>query len=84
VQIAAPGMAMALTATGTTFDAEGTSVAAAYVSGVVGLMLGANPSLTPTRVSEILVATGTPEPGLDVGSGRLVNVRAALAAALSG
>jgi thermitase len=84
VQIAAPGTARALTPAGTPFDAEGTSVAAAYVSGVVGLMLSANPALTPQRIDEILVATGTAEPGLDVTSGRLVNRQAAVAAAYAG
>jgi subtilisin family serine protease len=83
VELAAPGSATALSPTGKPFNAVGTSVSAAYVSGVVGLMLSANPSLTPERVSEILDATGKPEPGLDVGSGRLVNLRAAVAAAHS-
>jgi subtilisin family serine protease len=84
VEFAAPGSAKALTVAGKTFEAEGTSVAAAFVSGVVGLMLSANPSLTPRRVNEILVATGTPEPGLDVGSGRLLDLPAAVAAARVG
>ena len=66
------------------FDAEGTSVAAAYVSGVVGLMLTTNPALTTQRVDATLMARGTPEPGLDVASGRLVNLQAAVGAAAAG
>ena len=35
----------------------GTSVAAAHISGVVALMLERNPSLTPSDVRRILMAT---------------------------
>jgi len=81
VQIAAPGTLPALTLKGRAFSATGTSASAAYVSGVVALMLSANPSLTPAQVRSLLLTTGTVVPGLDVQSGRMIDVRAAVAAA---
>jgi serine protease AprX len=42
---------------------EGTSFAAPLVAGVVAAMLEANPSLTPRRVRELLVASAHPVPG---------------------
>jgi hypothetical protein len=38
-------------------DASGTSVAAAHISGVIALMLDANPALTPREVESILIAS---------------------------
>jgi serine protease len=44
-----------------TYDSNsGTSYAAAQVAGVIGLMLAANPMLTPAQVTEALVATARP------------------------
>jgi len=84
VQIAAPGSLPALTLKGKAFTATGTSAAAAYVSGAAGLILSANPSLTPAQVQTLLLTTGTPTPGLDVQSGNTINLQAALTAATAG
>jgi subtilisin len=40
-----------------TADASGTSIAAAHISGVIALMLDANPALTPREVESILIAS---------------------------
>lgn len=40
----------------------GTSFATAYVSGIVGLMLSVNPSLTPAQVKSIIQSTAQPFP----------------------
>ncbi len=39
---------------------SGTSMAAPHVSGVIGLMLAANPSLTPAQVKQFLMASARP------------------------
>ena len=82
VGLAAPGAVTASTPTGQTFTAIGTSASAAYISGVVGLMLSCNPTLSPAQVQSILVGTGTSLSGLGA-AGRLVNVAAAAAASSS-
>jgi serine protease AprX len=50
---------------------NGTSMAAPHITGVVALMLDANPSLSPLQVKEILQATATPMPHAtwEVGAG---------------
>jgi serine protease AprX len=63
---------------------DGTSVAAAIVSGVVAQMLQANPALTPRTVREILAETARPLPGVaseQQGAG-VVQAGAAVTAAL--
>jgi hypothetical protein len=58
VDIAAPGYDVALTiAAGNYLTGNGTSFAAPYVSGTVGLMLAANPCLTVDQVEYILKQT---------------------------
>jgi hypothetical protein len=80
VQLAAPGSLTASTTTGKPFTALGTSASAAYVSGVVGLMLSCNPALNPTQIRSILLGTGTPVTALGP-SGRIVDATAAVSAA---
>lgn len=60
---------------------SGTSMAAPHVAGVVGLMLAANPRLTPAQIRDILQnpANATPVPGCtsaDCGAGMLNAERA--------
>jgi subtilisin family serine protease len=81
VTVAAPGRRPALSVRGVPFTALGSSAAAAYVSGVVGVMLAANPALTPAQVVSILLTAGSPVPGLDVRSGRVLSAAAAVEAA---
>lgn len=62
----------------------GTSMAAPHVSGIVALMLEANPALTPAQVRQILAETATGVPGCaveDCGAG-MANALAAVRAAL--
>lgn len=55
---------------------DGTSQSAAYVLGVAGLVLAANPSLSGGDVQDILIATATP-----MACGLVVNAHAAVIAA---
>jgi serine protease AprX len=58
-------------------------MAAPHVSGVVALMLEANPTLTPDQIKELLRSTATPMPGHgehQVGAG-FVNALEAVTAA---
>jgi thermitase len=80
IHFAAPGSLSASTTTGQIFTALGTSGSAAYVSGLVGLMLSCAPALNPGQVAAILLSTGTPVIALGPG-GQIVNATAAVAAA---
>lgn len=63
---------------------SGTSMATPHVAGIVGLMLEANPDLTPLEIKRLLQETATNMPGLEkweVGGG-YVNAKAAVAAAV--
>ncbi|HEV3232165.1 MAG TPA: S8 family serine peptidase [Candidatus Dormibacteraeota bacterium] len=65
--------------------AEGTSMATPHVTGVVALMLQANPALTPDQVKAILAGTATPMPTCpvtDCGAGYL-NALAAVKGAIA-
>jgi serine protease AprX len=65
--------------------ALGTSMAAPHLSGVVALMVQANPALTPDQVKSIVASTATPVPGCAVancGAG-YVNALAAVQAAVA-
>ena len=59
---------------------SGTSMATPYVSGVVALMLDADPTLTPDEIKEIITATASKMPGREdweVGAG-FINAYAAV------
>lgn len=78
VDICAPGYDVALTvSTGLYLTGNGTSFAAPYVTGTIGLMLSANPCLTVEQVEEILKTTAVDIYGLNpnyigqLGAGRL-------------
>lgn len=60
----------------------GTSMAAPYVSGVIALMLQANPELTTDGIRDILHSTATPQPTQQSGFGK-VNALEAVKAAYS-
>lgn len=89
VDVTAPGVNII-----TTFDNpvhgyglfNGTSASAPVVSGVVALMYGARPSITPREVRQILASTsddlGTPGPDKQFGAG-CVNAYKAVSAALN-
>lgn len=59
---------------------SGTSLAAPHVTGVVGLMLSRNPSLTPTKIRQILQSTAQPACNGKCGAG-LLNASAAVSQA---
>ena len=78
VDICAPGYDVALTiAPGNYLTGNGTSFAAPYVSGTIGLMLAVNPCLTPDDIEYILKATAVNIDGLNpaytggLGAGRM-------------
>ncbi|MCT7981292.1 S8 family serine peptidase [Laspinema olomoucense] len=60
--IVAPGVDVLSTYPNQNYEfEEGTSMAAPHISGVVALMLQANPNLTPAQVEQILIETAQPE-----------------------
>ncbi|MDP3275764.1 MAG: S8 family serine peptidase [Deltaproteobacteria bacterium] len=54
---------------------QGTSMAAPHVAGVIGLVLAANPALTPVQVRQILEETSTPIMGADANASGAPNMR---------
>jgi subtilisin family serine protease len=74
IAVAAPGVDILALAPGGAYAlATGTSVAAAHVSGIAALLLERRPSLTPSDIRSILIATakriGPPQPDSDLGAG---------------
>jgi len=87
VDICAPGYDVALTiAPGNYLTGNGTSFAAPYVSGTIGLMFAVNPCLTPDDIEYILKATAVNLDGLNpayaggLGAGRMDAAAAVLMA----
>ncbi len=77
IAVAAPGVDILALAPGDAYAlTSGTSIAAAHVSGIAALLLERNPSLKPSDIRSILIATakpiGPPVPDLPFGAG-LVN-----------
>lgn len=58
--VLAPGRSIETTVPGNTYQSGwwGTSMAAPYISGIVALMLSANPSLTHAQIRQILIESG--------------------------
>jgi subtilisin family serine protease len=84
IAVAAPGVdILALAPDGGYQLSTGTSIAAAHVSGIAALLLERKPSLKPSDIRAILIATakapGPPTPDSDFGAG-LVSAYRALAA----
>jgi subtilisin family serine protease len=85
--ICAPGEEIMSTIPGNEFGVDtGTSMSAPHVSGIIALMLEANPNLTPQQIKEILVETAqknlyTSDPNI-VGAG-LVDAEKAILKALN-
>ena len=84
IAVAAPGVdILALAPDGAYQLSTGTSIAAAHVSGIAALLLERKPSLKPSDIRAILIATakapGPPTPDSDFGAG-LVSAYRALAA----
>ena len=74
IALAAPGVEILVDAPGTAYQiTTGTSVAAAHVSGIAALLLEHKPSLTPSDVRAILMATartlGTADQSAEFGAG---------------
>jgi YD repeat-containing protein len=81
VHVAAPGVRLLTTAKGGGYaEVDGTSAAAALVSGVAGLVKTLRPALKPERVREAVVRTARSASGLEgkVASGGVVDAAAAL------
>ncbi len=86
VDVAAPGVDVLGPIPGDAYDAfSGTSMSTALVSGLAGLLLAANPSLTVLQVKDRILRTADVSPGLDqILTGGRVNALRALTESVSG
>jgi len=73
---------IATTVSGGLHDFYGTSAASASLAGVAALILAANPNLTPAQVAQIMEETALPLSNPAVAGAGLVQVNAAISAAL--
>ena len=81
-RVSAEGIEVGLQKAGSVaIGVSGTSYSAAFVSGLAGLLLSQNPSLTPAEVKQLIEQSGTRVPKLDVASGRIADAAGSLAAA---
>ncbi|PKM52330.1 MAG: hypothetical protein CVV02_02890 [Firmicutes bacterium HGW-Firmicutes-7] len=81
VDVVAPGNYIYSTLPGGIYEyGGGTSMAAPHVSGVAGLLLSANPSLSPIEIVDIIKESTVPYPSLEgkVATGGLINAHQAL------
>lgn len=64
---------------------QGTSMATPHVTGVVGLVLAANPNLNAAQIRNAVLNTGVPVPALNgiVSTGRRLNARNAIASVVN-
>ncbi|MBT5850244.1 MAG: S8 family serine peptidase [Acidimicrobiaceae bacterium] len=71
VDISAPGVSILSSVPGTGYSSfNGTSMASPHAAGVAALVLGSDPSLSPTEVISVLMDGGRPSPAFaQVGSG---------------
>ncbi|WP_246791491.1 S8 family peptidase [Bradyrhizobium commune] len=74
---------IATTLSGGLGDFYGTSAASASLAGVAAVILGANPSLSPAQLAQIMEQTATSMANPAVSGSGLVNVDAAVAAAVA-
>ncbi|WP_052833240.1 S8 family serine peptidase [Bradyrhizobium sp. LTSP885] len=74
---------IATTVSGNLSDFYGTSAASASLAGVAALMLAADPNLTPAQVEQIMEQTALPMANSAVSGAGLVQVNAAVAAAMA-
>ncbi len=80
VHVMAPGSSIHSTVPGDKYASlSGTSMAAPYVSGIAGLILALEPTLTPTEVKQRLISTSLPQENLksySISKGRVSALRA--------